>query len=115
MKTKEELYKKLRELPIEISDVQKEKVLPGDERKHEAILNNLRDLYNRTLDTLISKIRKDDIDGLVEWLGSTRMDDSFAQEIHDEYLIKYKSGYNQALSDIIEHLQELKEKIWNQK
>ena len=107
MKTKEELYKKLRELPIEISDVQKEKVLPGDERKHEAILNNLRDLYNRTLDTLISKIRKDDIEGLVEMCNKEKK----AWNRNGEYY----QNVDESISNIIEHLQELKEKIWNQK
>ena len=107
MKTKEELYKKLREIAIEISDVQKEKVLLGQERKHEAVLNNLGDLYNRTLDTLISKIRKDDIDVVVEMCNKEKK----AWNRNGEYY----QNVDESISNIIEHLQELKEKIWNQK
>jgi hypothetical protein len=51
--------------------------------------------------TLISKIRQDDIDGLVEFFAG------YEKPAEDDY----DGGYSHALSDIIAHLKALKEKV----
>jgi hypothetical protein len=63
----------------------------------------------------ISKIRKDDIVGLVEWAEKEKkivcaFVNSKGSNIEDKY-IHYTGGKMSVLRDIIAHLQELKEKV----
>ena len=106
MKTKEKLYRQLREIAVEISDLQNEKILPGYERQHESRLNNLGDLYNRTLDNLISKIRKDDIDGLMKEVEGMQKEIPRGYYAQPLQIPSHSHTYNQAISDIIAHLDE---------
>jgi hypothetical protein len=55
----------------------------------------------------ISKIRKDDIDGLVEWANKEYPKGDFNANDFD----KINTGYKLAFSDIIDYLQKLKEKV----
>jgi len=58
----------------------------------------------------ISQIRKDDIDGLVEWVKER----TIPMDSTRDCIIKnstFRDSYNTALSDIIAYLQALKEKV----
>lgn len=54
----------------------------------------------------IEKVREKELKSLIEALEGRKEDDSFAQEIEDNYLINYKLGLNKGLQFAIDLIKE---------
>jgi hypothetical protein len=72
-----------------------------DDKFPSGTCDNAEFYESRKKKSHISKIRQDDIDGLVEFFAG------YEKPAEDDY----DGGYSHALSDIIAHLKALKEKI----
>jgi hypothetical protein len=103
MKNREEIEKEFEEKIVHNPDGTRHNCMSLDEEK--------------VLKSHISKIRQDDMDGLVEWAEQeiwayhTMGDDKRQTFTLDEVNELCLRSHNQALSDIIAHLTVLKEKV----
>jgi hypothetical protein len=64
--------------------------------------------YVESIEYHISKIRKDDIDGVVAWAEEIYLE---KEDFNKDTFDGINRGYHLALSDIIAHLKNLKEKV----